>query len=131
MVCILRIPFGHAVGHVFFQSQRRQAVFCQVHTAFKLLLQLVRSHHEMALGNGKLANTGQSVHLAGILVAEKCGGLAVSAWQVAVGLGALFVYVILEWAGHGAQCEHFVVLLLVTQHEHSFFVVIPVIGNHV
>ena len=42
-----------------------------------------------------------------------------------------FVYKILEGAGHGTQCKHFLVHLFITQYKHTVLVMIPVTGNPV
>ena len=39
------------------------------------------------------------------------------------------IYIILERAGHRTQCEHLLVILLVTKHEHTVLVMIPVTRN--
>ena len=85
----------------------------------------------MALGNCELPHTDQSVHLAGGLVAEQRGGLVIAQRQVAVGAGFVEIRLILERAGHRAQGEHLVILLLVAQHEHAVFIMIPMAGNFV
>ena len=43
----------------------------------------------------------------------------------------IFIAIILERTGHGTQGKHFFVLLLVTQHEHTFLIVIPVAGHFI
>ena len=83
----------------------------------------------MSLGNRKLAHTGQSVHLAGIFVTEQSRCLTIAAWQITVGFLTCLVYIVLEWTGHWTQGKYFFVFFLVSQYEHTFFVMIPVAGD--
>ncbi len=126
---VIRIPFGQMVGHILLHSQGLQAMFCQRQTFLELLHHLVGSDNQMTLGNGKLAHPGQSVHLAGILVAEQRGSLAVAQGQIAVGMLGGFIHIVLERAGHGTQGKNFLVLLLVSHDKHTVLVVVPVAGN--
>ena len=123
---VFRVPFGQMIGDVLLQPQGLQAVLGQGDAALELLHHLIRPDDQVSLGDGELPYPGKSVHLPGILVAEQRGSLAVAAGQVAVGLLAVLEHIVLEGAGHGAQGEDFSVFLLVPQHEHALFVMIPV-----
>ena len=85
----------------------------------------------MTLGDGKLADTGQAVHLAGILIPKQRGSLAVTQGQFPVAVLGGLVYVVLEGTGHGTQGENLIVLFFISQDKHAFFIMIPVIGDHI
>lgn len=70
------------------------------------------------------------MHFAGVLVAEQRGRLAEAHRQVAVGAGAVQIDLILERAGHRAQSEAFLRLVVrVAENEHAVEVVVPVAGD--
>ncbi len=124
------IPLGETEGALIQQTQRAQAVLGQIQTALELLLQLVGAEYQMALGNGELANADQSVHLAGVLVAEQGGRLAQTHGQVAVGALAVQEHLVLERTGHGTQSKALLGLIVrIAQNEHAVTVVIPVAGD--
>ena len=84
----------------------------------------------MALGNGELAHADQSVHLAGVLIAEEGRGLAQAHGQVAVGPGPVQKDLVLERARHGTQGEALLRLVLrVAQDEHAVEIMVPVAGD--
>ena len=85
----------------------------------------------MALGDGELAHADQAVHLAGILVAEQRARSRRQAHgQIAVGTAAVQIHLILEGAGHRAQGEALLRLVMrIAQHEHAVQIVIPVAGD--
>ena len=71
LVRMLRIPLGHTIGNIFLQSQCLQTIFCQTDTILKLVGNLLRCTDQMSLRDRKLTDTGQTVHLTGILVTEE------------------------------------------------------------
>ena len=84
----------------------------------------------MALGDRKLAHADEAVHFAGILIAEQGRRLAQAHRQIAVAAAAVQIDLILERAGHRAQGEEFLRLILrVTHDEHAVKVMIPVAGD--
>ncbi len=83
---VIGIPFGEMIGHILLHTQCLQAVLGKSDTFFKFLHHLIRSHDQMSLGDRKLTHSGQAMHLAGILVPEKCGSLAVAQRQIPVGM---------------------------------------------
>ena len=84
----------------------------------------------MAFGDRELTHADEAVHLAGILVAEQRRGLAQAHRQVAVGALAVQVDLILERAGHRAQGEALLRLVIrVAEDEHAVEIVIPVAGD--
>ena len=120
---VVWIPLREAIGYILIQPHRFQHKDGELQAALKFILQLFGRAHQMALGNCELPHTDQSVHLAGGLVAEQRGGLVIAQRQVAVGAGFVEIRLILERAGHRAQGEHLVILLLIAQHEHAVFIV--------
>ena len=126
------IPLGEPEGTLIQQTHGAEAVLGQRQAALELLLQLIGTQHQMALGDGELAHTDQAVHLAGILVAEQGGRLAQPHGQVTVGALAVQIHLILEGAGHGPQGKALLRLVIgVAQHEHTVQIVIPVAGNFI
>ena len=124
------IPLGEAEGALIQHTHGAQEVLGQLQTALELLLQLIGTQHQMALGNGELADADQAVHLAGILVAEQGGGLAQTHGQVAVGPLAVQVDLILERAGHGTHGKTFLGFIIrIAQNEHAVQIVVPVAGD--
>ena len=96
----------------------------------EFLLQLIGAQDDMALRNGELAHTDETVHLAGILIAEQGGGLTQAHGEIAVAAGAVEEYLVMEWAGHGAQGKAFLGLIVgIAQHKHAIQVMIPVAGD--
>ena len=85
----------------------------------------------MSLRDGKLAHPCQAVHLAGILVPEKRGGLSVADGQIPVGMLSRFIYIILERTGHWPKGKYLFIRLLVSQNKHAVLIVVPVAGNPV
>lgn len=84
----------------------------------------------MTLGDGKLADTDQAVHLAGVLVAEQGGRLAQAHGQVAVGPLPVQIHLILEGAGHRPQGKALLGFVIgVAQNEHAVQIVVPVAGD--
>ena len=71
-------------------------MFCQCNTSLKLPHHLIRTHDQMPLGNGKLSHSGQTMHLAGILVAEQRRGLTITDWQVPIGMLGILITVMIE-----------------------------------
>ena len=71
IVGVRGIPLGEAERALVEQADRVEAVFRQVEAALELLFELIRAQHQMALGDRELTHTDQSMHLAGILVAEQ------------------------------------------------------------
>ena len=67
---IIRIPLGQMIGNILLNTQRLQTMLCQCQTILKFLHHLIRSYDQMSLGNGKLTDSGQSVHFTGILISE-------------------------------------------------------------
>ena len=72
---IVGIPLGEAEGAVLQQTDGFEAVLSQLQAVAEFLLQLIGAQDDMALRNGELAHTDETVHLAGILIAEQGGGL--------------------------------------------------------
>ena len=126
---IVRVPFGQTVSHIILHAENSEAVLRQFQAVLQLLIGLIRTDDQMSLGNGKLTHTGQSVHLAGILVTEQSGSLAHAVRQITVGLLRILIAVVLERAGHRTQCQHLLVLLLIAKNKHTLFIMIPVTGN--
>ena len=126
---IFRIPFGKMIRHIFLNTQCFQTVLCKGNTLFKLLHHLIRPYDQMPLRNRKLAHPGKPVHLSGILIPKKGRGLAVTKRQIPVRMLRCLIYKILERAGHGPKGKHFLILFLIPQHKHSFFIMIPVSGK--
>ena len=83
----------------------------------------------MALGDGKLADAGQAVHLSGILVAEQGGSFAVAQGEFPVGVLVIFINIILEGTGHRPERKNLFVGFFITEDKHSVFIVIPMSGN--
>ena len=124
------IPLGEAERTLIQQTHSTQAVLGQIEALLELLLQLVGTQHQMALGDGELADADQTVHLAGILVAEQGGRLAQAHGQVAVAAAPVQEDLILERAGHGTQGKALLRLVHgVTHDEHTVQIVIPVAGD--
>ena len=123
---VLWIPFRQMVCHIFIDPQCLETIFCKCKASLKFLHHLVWPDDQMSLRNRKLAHPCQSMHLAGILISEKCGSLTVSAWKVTVRLLGIFIYIILERAGHRTKRIYFLVLLLIAKHKHAFLIMIPV-----
>ena len=86
----------------------------------------------MSLGDRELADADQSVHFAGVLVAEERGGLAEAHRQIAVAARAVEIDLILERAGHRTQRKAlFFFIIGIAEDEHTVAVVIPVTGDAV
>ena len=69
------------------------------------------------------------MHLTGIFISEQGRGLAVSAGQIAIRLLTCLIYIILEGTGHGTKGIYLLILLLISEDKHAFFIMIPVSGN--
>ena len=110
---VIGIPFGQMVCHIFFHSQRSQAVLCKCNASLKFLNHLIRPHHQMPFCNRKLAHSGKSVHFPGILCPEQSGSLAHPVRKIAIGLLCIFIDEILERTGHGPKGIDFLILFLI------------------
>ena len=124
------IPLREAEGAILLQAERIKHIHSEVKAALEFLCQLIGTENEVSLGDGELTNTDQTVHLAGILVAEERRGLAKAHGKIAV--GALFVeeYLILEGTSHGTESKALLGLIVrIAQNEHTVKVVIPVTGD--
>ena len=130
-LAVVRIPFRELVSYLFLHAQGSQAVFCQGKAILELLHHLVWPYDQMPLRNGKLAHTGQTMHFAGILIAEQGGSLTVAQRQVTVGMLLCFVDIILEGAGHWTERQYLFVAVLISQHEHTIGIMIPMPGNFI
>ena len=126
---ICRVPFGKMICYIFLNTKYLQTVLSKCDTVFELFYHLVRSYDQMSLGNGKLTNSCQAMHLTGILITEQCGGLTETDRQITVAVLLCFVYIVLERTCHRTKCINFFVLLLITKYEHTIFVMIPVSGD--
>ena len=126
---VCRIPFGKMIGYIFLNTKYLQTVLGKCDTVFELFYHLVRSYDQMSLGNSKLTNSCQAMHLSGILITEQCGGLAETDRQITVAVLLCFVYIVLERTCHRTKCINLFVLLLITKYEHTIFVMIPVSGD--
>ena len=129
LLTIVGIPLRKPEGYIIQNTQSFQAMLCQSKASLELVYHLVRSDNQMSLGNRKLTNTGKSMHLTGILVAEQSRGLAVTAGKIAIGLLACLVNIVLERAGHGPKCKYLLIFLFVTKYKHTVLIMIPVSGN--
>ena len=77
------------------------------------------------------------MHLSGILITEQGRCLTHAVWQITVRFLTSLVYIILEWAGHWTECKDvitgnavaFLIFIILTENEHTLFVMSPVIGN--
>ena len=84
VVRVGRIPLGETESTVVQQSYRAQEIFAQIQTSAEFFFQLVRTDHQMALGDRELSYTDQAVHLTGILVTEQGRCLTQTHRQVTV-----------------------------------------------
>lgn len=124
------IPLGEAERALVKKADGAEAVLGKVEAALELLFELVGTQDEVAFGDRELTHADETVHLAGILVAEERRGLAQAHRQVAVGALAVQVDLILERAGHRAQGEALLRLVIrVAEDEHAVEIVIPVAGD--
>ena len=122
-----RIPLGKAEGAVLPEPDGFQTVARQLDTAVKFLGQLIGAKDQVPLGNGELPHPDQAVHFAGILIAEKRGGLPETHGQIAVGTGTVQENLILEGTGHGAESKAvFGIIVGIPDDEHAVQIVIPV-----
>ena len=83
----------------------------------------------MSVGQRELTHSRKAVHFAAALITEQSRGFGIAAGQVAIAFNAVFIYEILERTGHGTKRHDFVVHSLVAEHEHTFFIMIPMSGN--
>ena len=127
---ICRIPLREPEGAVVQQSHGIQEILCQLQAVLEFFFQLIRTQDVVTLGNGELAHTDQTVHLAGVLVPEQGGSFCQTHGQITVGTLAVQVNLILERAGHGTQGEAVLGLIVgIAQNEHAVQIVIPVAGD--
>ena len=130
VVRVRGIPLGEAERALVKKADGAEAVLGKVEAALELLFELVGTQNEVAFGDRELTHADEAVHLAGILVAEQRRGLAQAHRQVAVGALAVQVDLILERAGHRAQGEALLRLVIrVAEDEHAVEIVIPVAGD--
>ena len=130
VVRVRGIPLGEAERALVKKADGAEAVLGKVEAALELLFELVGTQDEVAFGDRELTHADEAVHLAGILVAEQRRGLAQAHRQVAVGALAVQVDLILERAGHRAQGEALLRLVIrVAEDEHAVEIVIPVAGD--
>ena len=130
VVRVRGIPLGEAERALVKKADGAEAVLGKVEAALELLFELVGAQDEVAFGDRELTHADEAVHLAGILVAEQRRGLAQAHRQVAVGALAVQVDLILERAGHRAQGEALLRLVIrVAEDEHAVEIVIPVAGD--
>ena len=80
----------------------------------------------MSLGDCKLSYADKTVHFARCFVTEKGRGFVKTHGKVTVASAAVKICLVLEGAGHGTQCENFLVFFLVAQNEHAILIMIPV-----
>ena len=83
----------------------------------------------MSLGDSKLPDTNQAVHLTGCFVSKQRGGFTVTQRQITVAPHSVKVSLILEGTGHGTKGKYFLVLFFVAENEHAVLIMIPVPGN--
>ena len=124
------VPLGEPEGALVPEAYRAQEVLGKLQTIPKLILQLVRAHHQMALRDGELADPDEAVHLAGVLVPKQGGRFTQAHGQVTVGPLPVQIHLILEGAGHGPQGEAILRLVVRVPHdEHAVPIVVPMAGD--
>ena len=124
------IPLGEAERALIKQADCAEAILGKIEAVTEFILQLIRAEHQMALGDRKLTHTDEAVHFAGVLIAEQRGRFAETHRQIAVRTAAVQIDLILERAGHRAQGEALLRLILrVAEDEHAVEIVVPVAGN--
>ena len=127
---VRRIPLGEAERTLVKQADCTEAILGKIKAVAEFVLELIRAQDQMALGDRELAHTDEAVHFAGILVAEQRRRFAEAHRQIAVAAAAVQIDLILERAGHRAQGEAFLRLILRVAHdEHAVKVMIPVAGD--
>ena len=69
---VFRIPLGEVIGYIILQTQRSKAITSQINTTFKLFHHLVGADNQVSFADGELTDTGKTMHLTTIFLAEKC-----------------------------------------------------------
>ena len=129
---VFGIPLGEAVGDVLRQAQAFQHVLGQLQAVAELILQLLGAENQVALRDGELPHADETVHLAGIFVAEQGRGFSQAHGQVPIGAGPVQKDLVLEGTGHGAEGKALLGFVVGVPHdEHAVQVVIPVAGDFI